>query len=193
MLVKTQQEPDFSPKKMLLTAEDYQLMGAAGIFVDKPKVELINGEIYLKNSPTPVHNAHVDKTSEFFNKHLFDKTQIRTQGSIRLDDYSEPEPDVSILKFKENFYSDQQATAKDTYLVIEVAVFTITGDRTTKLKKYASAGIPEYWIVIPQQKIIEVYQKPIGSTYAQKMTYKRKDKWTFEPFELAIKGSDFLV
>lgn len=193
VLIKEQQELEMASRKMLLTADDYQLMGAAGVFKNKPRVELINGEIYTMSPLTPNHNAHVDKASEFFIYNLFGKAKIRTQGSIRLDEYSEPEPDISILKFKDNFYSDQQATAKDTHLIIEVAVFTVNGDRTTKLKKYASAGIPEYWIIIPQQKIIEVYQQPTDGTYAKKTTYKRKDKWVIEPFKLKAKGSDFLI
>ena len=84
---------------------------------------------------------------------------VRTQGSIRTDEYSEPEPDVTILKYKENFYSDKQATPEDIHLILEVAVFTLEIDRTIKLEKYATAGIPEYWIVVPKQQIIEVYEQ----------------------------------
>lgn len=137
VLSKESQELDFSPKKMLFTADDYQLMGAAGIFINKPKVELIDGEIYVKNPQNIMENAHVDKVSEFFTCKSLDKIQVRTRGSIRTDNYSEPNPDIAILKYKDNFYSDKQATAKDTHLIIEVAVFTIQTDRTVKLKKYA--------------------------------------------------------
>jgi len=193
MLSKEPKESDFSPKKMLFTAVDYQLMGAAGIFINKPKVELIDGEIYVKNPRNTKENAHIDKASEFFARTSLEEIQVRTRGSIRTDNYSEPNPDIAILKYKENFYSNKQATAKDTYLIIEIVVFTTNDDRTIKLKKYASVGIPEYWIIIPKQKIIEVYRKPDGDTYAEKMTYKKKDEWTFEPFELEVKGSDFLI
>ena len=72
---------------MLISADDYQHMGAAGIFEGKPRVELINGEIYAMSPFTPEHNSHVDKASRFFNRVLFDKILVRTQGSIRIDDY----------------------------------------------------------------------------------------------------------
>jgi len=110
-----------------------------------------------------------------------------------LDEYSEPEPDITILRFDEHFYSKKQATAEDVLLLIEVAVFTVKTDRTIKKKKYATAGIPEYWIIIPKKGRIEVFRKPEDGNYAEKATYKLKDKWTIEALNLAVKGSDFLI
>lgn len=187
------EEKVLATQKMLISADDYQRMGAAGIFDDKPKVELLNGEIYIKSPITPNHNGHVDKASEFFTIKLFDKVIVRTQGSIRTDDYSKPEPDITILRFDEYFYTKKQATAADIHLLIEVAVFTVKTDRTIKKKKYAAAGIPEYWIIIPQKGLIEVFKQPIDGNYAQKSTYKINSQWTFEAFDLAVKGSDFLI
>lgn len=184
---------EINPKKMLISADDYQRMGAAGIFEGKPRVELIDGEIYTISPFTPDHNSHVDKASEFFIIKLYGKAKIRTQGSVRTDEYSEPEPDVAILKFKENFYSDKQATAADLHLVIEVAVLSVQTDRTTKKTKYAASGIPEYWIVIPKKQIIEVYRKPKDGIYQEKTTYQKTDAWVFETFDLEIKGSDLLI
>jgi len=142
---------------------------------------------------TPNHNGHVDKVSRFFNQKLFDKIIVRTQGSIRTNDDSEPEPDITILRYDEHFYTKKQATAADIHLIVEVAVFTVKTDRTVKKKKYAKASIPEYWIIIPQKGIIEVYKQPTNGNYAQKSTYQINDQWTFEAFDLAVKGSDFLI
>lgn len=180
-------------KKMLISANDYQRMGAAGIFEDKPRVELIDGEIYTMSPITPNHNSHVDKASRFFNKNLADEILVRTQGSIRIDEYSEPEPDITILRFKENYYSDKHPNAKDILLIIEVAVFTATSDRTIKKKKYASAGIPEYWIIFPKEQTIEVFRKPKNGDYLEKSTYEKTDEWIFKTFDLTIKGSDLLI
>ena len=178
------------PEKILISAEDYQRMGEAGIFDDKPRVELIDGIIYAKSPITPYHNAHVDKVSTYFTLSLAKKAIIRTQGSVRTDEYSEPEPDITILRFKENFYNDRQASAEDTYLIIEVAVNSLNTDRTMKLKKYASVGIPEYWIVIPKKGMIEVYRLPEEGIYLEKNTYKKTDEWIFAAFDLTVKGSE---
>ena len=180
-------------QKLLISADDYQRMGAAGIFADKPRVELIDGEIYTRSPFTPDHNGHVDKVSRFFNKTLFEEVLVRTQGSVRLDEYSEPEPDIALLRFNDNFYSDQQVTAKDIYLLVEVAVHTLETDRTVKKQKYAAAGIPEYWIVIPQKAIVEVYRKPEDDAYLEKNTYKKTEEWVLSSFNLTVKGSDLLI
>jgi len=180
-------------KKMLISADDYQRMGRAGIFNDKPKVELIDGEIYFKNPTICEHNSHVDKASEFFIVKLFGKANVRTQGSIRTDEYSEPEPDINILKYNEQFYKKKQATAEDVLLVVEVAVSTLKRDRTIKKKKYATTGIPEYWIVIPKKGIVEVFRNLEEGKYLQKSTFKINDKWTFDTFDLAVNGSDLLI
>lgn len=84
-------------------------------------------------------------------------------------------------------------TTKDIFLLIEIAVFTIKHDRTIKKKHYAESNIPEYWIVIPTKKIIEVYKKPKNGTYTEKVVYKKKDAWMVEAFDLAVNGADFLI
>lgn len=178
---------------MLISAEDYQRMGAAGIFEGKPRMELIDGEIYARSPLTPYHNSHVDKCAEFFTIKLVGKARVRTQGSVRTDAYSEPEPDIAILRYSENFYIGRQPTAEDILLLIEVAVNSIETDRTTKKKKYADAGIPEYWIVIPKKGIVEVYQKPEDGAYLEKKIYKKEEEWVFETFNLPVKGSDLLI
>ncbi|MEN0005732.1 MAG: Uma2 family endonuclease [Bacteroidota bacterium] len=180
-------------KKMLLTAEDYQQMGKAGIFANKPRVELINGELYTMSPISPQHSSHVDKINAFFVAALLGKAQIRTQSSIRTDVISEPEPDITILKYKEDFYLNTPATNKDVYLIIEVAVYSVENDRTVKLSKYAEADIPEYWIVIPKEGIIEAYRSPKNGVYQHKDTYKKDDVWVFNTFNLQLKGENLLI
>ena len=99
-----------------------------------------------------------------------DDTELQIQAPLAVSDDSEPEPDVTVLRFKENYYSDTQANAGDTHLIVEVAVFTLQTDRTIKKKKYAAAGVPEYWIVIPRKRTVEVYRKPEHGTYQEKKT-----------------------
>ena len=185
--------PEETHRKLRITAADYQRMGAAGIFDDKPRVELIDGEIYTMSPFTPDHNGHVDKISRFFNKALFDKILVRTQGSVQLDDHSEPEPDIAILRFREDFYSERQAGPADILLLIEVAVNSLETDRTTKKRKYAGAGIPEYWIVIPPEGIVEVYRQPEDGVYREKRTYRKEEEWRWEALDLVVQGGDLLI
>ncbi len=182
-----------SCQKILLSVEDYYRMGEAGIFENKPRVELISGELLLRSPMTAYHSSHVDKINRFFTGVLSDKAHIRTQGAVRLDHYSEPEPDIAILKFREDYYEQAHPTPEDIHLLIEVAVETLKKDRTIKLRKYALSNILEYWIVIPKEKIVEVYRKPENGAYLEKQVYNMEDKWIFEAFELKVKGKDLLV
>ncbi|MCI5081407.1 MAG: Uma2 family endonuclease [Saprospiraceae bacterium] len=181
------------PKKWRISADDYQRMAAVGIFVDQPRVELINGEIIEMSPQSNIHISHVDKISRFFYQILFEEILVRTQSAVRLDEYSEPEPDITILKFQNHYYKDRAATAEDIYLVVEVAITTLQLDRNTKGTKYAQAGIPEYWIVIPEQKEVEVYRQPKDGIYQIKQTFTPSDEWIFQPFEQVIKGTDLLL
>ncbi|MBK8492706.1 MAG: Uma2 family endonuclease [Saprospirales bacterium] len=147
----------------------------------------------MRSPISPYHNSHVDKVAQFFILKLNEKANIRTQGSVRLDNYSEPEPDICILKFRENFYSDQQPGPEDILLMVEVSLETLAKDRTLKLEKYARSGIPEYWIVIPEEGIVEVYRRPKEGAYQEKNTYGKGDTWQFKAFNLEVKGSDLLI
>ena len=186
------EEKDFW-EKFRISVEDYHRMGEIGIFDDQPRVELIDGEILMRSPISPYHNSHVDKVAQFFILKLNEKANIRTQGSVRLDHFSEPEPDITILKFREDFYRDQQPGPEDILLMIEVSLETLAKDRTLKLDKYARSGIPEYWIVIPEEAIVEVYRRPKDGEYQEKNTYTREDSWLFQPFDLEVKGSDLLI
>jgi len=180
-------------RKMRISAADYQRMGEAGIFADKPRVELIDGEIYTMSPISAEHNSHVAKAAAFFSIKLQGKAIVLPQGSVRIDDYTEPEPDISILRFREDYYNEMLAAPADIHLLIEVAVNTLETDRTVKLRKYAEAGIPEYWIVIPEKNAIEVYREPDEGTYREKATYKKGGNWQFAAFDLPVKGSDLLI
>jgi Uma2 family endonuclease len=179
--------------KFRITVDDYHRMGEIGIFDDQPRVELIDGEILVRSPISPYHNSHVDKTARYFIIQLNGKANIRTQGSVRLDNYSEPEPDITVLKYREDFYRDQQPGPDDILLMIEVSLETLAKDRSLKLEKYARSGIPEYWIVIPEEEIVEVYRRPKDGDYQEKNTYGKGDSWRFGAFGLEVKGSDLLI
>ncbi len=178
---------------MLISAEDYQRMGEAGIFADKPRVELIDGEILTMSPISNEHNSQVDKAAAFFSKHLVEKAIIRIQGSFRLDEFSEPQPDIAILHFQEDYYKSTFVTPEKIFLLIEVAVKTLEFDRFVKLEKYASAGIPEYWIIIPEKGFVEVYRQPEEGVYREKATYRKEDAWHLTAFDLPIKGTNLLI
>ena len=90
---------------------------------------------------------------------------------MRLNDSSEPEPDVTLLEWKDDFYASGHPGPQDVLLVIEVADSTVDFDRNQKLQLYARAGITEVWIVNLQDRRVETYTEPEGDQYSSVRYY----------------------
>jgi Uma2 family endonuclease len=162
--------------KRWITTEEYERMGEAGIFPQDARLELIEGEIYEMSPIGSPHAACVKFLSRLLND-LFGKDAIvGTQDPIHLDDFSEPQPDVTLLRWRDDFYRSAHPTPADVLLVVEVADTTVETDRKIKIPLYARAGIKEAWIVnIPDERI-EVYTDPSDDAYGQVKEFARGER-----------------
>lgn len=143
---------------------DYHKMGEAGILPERG-IELINGEI-IEMSPIGSRDAAtVDRISNLLTHLLFRKAIIRVQNPIGINHISEPEPDISILKYQPDFYKNKHPQPEVVLLEIEVADTSISYDREVKLPLYAGAGIREYWLINLGKEQIEVHTEPVGNDY----------------------------
>ncbi|MFN9842055.1 MAG: Uma2 family endonuclease, partial [Pseudanabaena sp.] len=88
---------------------------------------------------------------------------------------SEPQPDLAILKWRDDFYASALPTPEDILLIIEVADSTIAYDRDVKMPLYAANGIPEMWLFDLNQQIIEGYSQPSASGYKRSQRYEQGD------------------
>ena len=129
------------------TTEQYHLMHEAGVFAEGDRLELINGEITEMSPIDRKHAVCVTRLNELFFSHLLGKVQIWSQNPILLNDGAEPQPDLAILKRREDFYANSLPTPA-VLLIIEVADSTIAYDREVKMPLYAAAGIPEMWLLM---------------------------------------------
>lgn len=157
--------------RRLLSIDEYHKMVQAEILTADDKVELIHGEIIQMSPIGSKHAALVDKLSNYLAFSLYEKAIVRTQNPIQLLPNSEPEPDISILKYKPDFYQEQHPKAADTLWVIEVAKGSYEFDAVLKAALYAKAGIPEYWIITLNKDQIEVFRMPNAEGYQQQETY----------------------
>jgi Uma2 family endonuclease len=149
------------------TVDEYERMAETGILQRHHRVELIDGEIV---DMTPIgrrHMAGVDRLNREFVLALADRAIVRVQGSLRLHDYSEPEPDLVILRPRDDFYAGEAAGPADVFLIIEVADTSEHYDRQVKVPLYARAGIPEVWLVDVNAGSITLYRQPGPDGYAQ--------------------------
>ncbi len=123
--------------RKLFTRDDYHRMVEAGVLSENDKVELINGNILHMSPIGTKHLATVNRLVWLFNKILSDDFILSIQNPVGLNEYSEPEPDVAILKFKEDFYESGKPSPKDIHLIIEVSDTTLEKDQKLKIPLYA--------------------------------------------------------
>jgi Uma2 family endonuclease len=148
------------------TRAEYHRMVEAGILHEDSPVELIDGEILQMSPIGRRHRAGVDRITDIFVPAVRDVAIVRVQSSIVLEERSEPEPDVAILRRRDDFYADADETPQDVLLVIEVADSSETYDRQVKAPLYARNGIPELWIVSLNRDQILLHREPTPEGYA---------------------------
>ncbi len=151
-------------------AEYYRMM-EAGILSESDHVELIDGEVIEMSPIGSRHAACVDRLNKFLNK--LNDVIVRVQNPVRLDDFSEPQPDITLLRMRADYYAQGHPTPSDVLLVIEVADSSTEFDRVVKLPLYAEALIPEFWLVnVPDEKV-EVFSHPSNGAFQQSQEFKR--------------------
>ena len=155
------------------TTDDYDRMAEAGILTEQDRVELIDGEIVRKMTIGPRHAACVDRATRAFVINLGDTAIVRGQGPVRLGLFSEPEPDIVLLKPRADSYASNHPAEADVLLIIEVADSSLEFDRDVKLPLYAQAGIPEFWLVDLTTDTIFRHTAPRGRAYSQTTTHHR--------------------
>jgi Uma2 family endonuclease len=155
------------------TVNDYHRMGEAGILSSRDRVELIDGEIVTMMAIGPRHGASVDRANRALTTTVGTSAIVRVQGSVRLDLFNEPEPDIVLLRPRADFYASAHPGPADILLIIEVAESSIDYDRDVKTRVYAMAGVPEYWLVDLNEDVVRVHSEPSNGIYRSAASYQR--------------------
>ena len=161
--------------RLRFTTEQYHLMHEVGVFQEGDRLELINGEITNMSPIGRKHVACIIRLDKLIQKKLGDRVMVSTQNSIYLDDNSQPQPDLAILKPRDDFYESGLPTPADILLIIEVADSSLDYDRHVKAPLYAAARIPEMWLFDVNQKLIEGYTQPSANGYKLIKRYDETD------------------
>jgi Uma2 family endonuclease len=165
------------PARHRLDADDYHRMAEAGILGESDRVELIDGELI---DMAPIGQGHAAIVSRLNRALVLAGDRIGIvwpQSSVRLNRYSEPQPDIAILRYQADFYeTGERPGPADVLLLIEVVDTSLAFDRRVKLPLYASAGIAELWIVDVQRRVLDAHRKPAGDGYAEATTHGSGDR-----------------
>ena len=171
------------------TVDEYHRMGQTGILGEDDRLELLEGEILEMAPIGSRHQATVDRLNAIFSRRSADMATVRVQGPVRLGENSEPQPDITILRWRADFYASAHPGPYDVLLLVEVSDTSTDYDREVKLPLYARYGIAEVWLVVLETETIEVYRGPTGQEYREVSQSRRGQDLSPEAFprlELAV-------
>jgi Uma2 family endonuclease len=168
------------------TVDDYYRLAQTGILGEDDRVELIDGEIVMMTPIGSPHAACVTAITRLLVGLLGDRALVRIQLPVRLDDHSEPEPNVCLARPQPDLYAGGHPGPADALLLIEVSDSSLAYDRGIKVPLYARSGIPAVWIVDLGRSVVHVYSGPSAEGYLERRTSRAGDR-------LGIPGTDVTV
>jgi len=167
-----------------MSVEEYHRAGETGVLSEE--VELLRGIVVTKMPKSPLHEFVAQKLTDLLLAKVPAGFKVRTERPLTLRD-SEPEPDISVVMGKpEDWLAAHPSTA---HLVIEVAVSSEVVDER-KADIYAEAGIPEYWLVRPENRTAEIYREPTPDGYLFRRALTEHDALncaSFPALEFSVK------
>lgn len=180
------------PLKRLFTRDEYYALAEAGILKPEDRVELIEGEIYRM---APIGNPHAGCVNRLVHRFsaltAADRAVLSPQNPVNLTDISEPQPDIVLLRPREDFYGEGHPRPEDVLLLVEVAESSIGFDRGTKFPLYARCGIAEAWLVDLTRNVLEVHRDPARDGYRKIQRLRSGDQiapQAFPDFVIAVES-----
>jgi Uma2 family endonuclease len=150
-------------------------MVETGVLTKYDRVELIEGDMINEPGVNPPHSAITARLNELLVLSVGRSVTVSPCGSVRLGDFSVPQPDLMLLTRREDFYFGRRPTAADVLLLIEISDNSLAYDQSTKRALYARYGVEEYWVVDVQGERVFVYSEPAGEGYARVVECTRAD------------------
>ena len=195
---------EVSPEETLTSAEfrrkftiaDLERLYEVG-FLDEEtdRYELIDGDLIDMGRIQPPHSSAINRSTRLFTLGLQDRAFVITQNPMRLgvETLTQPQPDVTLAKFRKDGYQKRHPFPEDVFLAIEVMDTSHRYDHGVKLPKYARSGIRETWLMdLPGQKI-EIHRRPVEGVYLDRTILLPGETIAAEAFpDLVLSVSDLL-
>jgi Uma2 family endonuclease len=150
---------------------EYERMVEVGILEEDDRVELLRGQLVTMSPVGWQHEAVIEWLNEQFVRQIDPSLAVRPQLAFAADEWSQPQPDLAVRR-KTPVLREHPT---ELLLVIEVSDSSLRKDRGLKLRIYATAGVPEYWIFDLKHECVEVYTRPRGETYEHMETLRASD------------------
>jgi Uma2 family endonuclease len=161
---------------------EYYRMAETGVLRPDARVELLDGSVIDISPISPLHGGLTKRLNRIFTTLSKNRWVVAVQDPVRLNDHSEPQPDLMLLKPAPDDYTTRHSGPADVFLLIEIADSSLELDRKEKLPVYGRAGISEVWILNLLAKTIEVYREPHFTGYGTKQVLHFGDKASPQAF-----------
>ena len=162
------------------TADEYHRLGEAGILNEDDRVELLNGDLVVREPVGGEHRTLVDSLNILFATRIGqDRYRIGIQNPISLDAHSEPQPDIVLYAAS---VRGRHPRPDEIFLLIEVADTSLAYDRGPKLEAYARVGVREVWVIDVVRGRVSVYRNPDQGRYQFTLDARGDDVLTVEVF-----------
>ncbi len=149
-----------------------------GVLRPEERVELLDGDVFEAAAAGSRHAACVNRLTRVLMQEVGERALVSVQNSMDLSEYSVPEPDLGLFEPRGDYYEEALPSSGAAFVLIEVSDTTLRQDRSLKLKLYARAGIPEYWIVHLRKRAVEVCREPAGDGYLSREVLLDGDELT---------------
>jgi len=114
-----------------MTVDEYERLADAAILADD-RIELIDGYLVRKMTVNPPHACAVDLSRAHLTRLLPPGWFIREEKPVRIPQFDEPEPDLSVIRGQVKDYWNRHPGPADLALLVEVSDTTLPRDRGEK-------------------------------------------------------------
>jgi Uma2 family endonuclease len=147
-----------APRVKRWSREEYHQLAELGLIPEK-RIELIDGEIYEQCPHSPDHFWAIDVVACLLEGVFGESYWTRRQGPCVHGEWSEPEPDVTVVRGKIEEYSEHPTTA---VLAVEVSKSSLSYDRGRKASLYSAMEVPDYWVLDIDNRQLWLHRMPVA-------------------------------
>ena len=148
-----------APTIFRFTVDDFHRMADADIFDPEARVELLDGEVVELTPIGTRHSGCVNRLNAFFTAGLGARVVVAVQNPMQIGDFSQPQPDLVVLRARPDFYSEHHPLPPDVLLAVEVADTSLRYDLLRKAPLYVAGGIQEVWVADLADRIVHVFRE----------------------------------
>jgi Uma2 family endonuclease len=184
---------EFKPPTRPITVADFKKMCESGILKPDERVELVDGELIALPRMNAPHASIVARVTSVLMRRLGEATLVWAQLPLVVSEFSQPQPNVTLLRLRDDYYSSRLPEPDDQFALIEVSDSMLPYDRGAKLRIYAKAGIADYWIIDVNGGTIEICREPHELGYGSRTVVTKGSSVAFAVFPDVVFTVDELL